>query len=41
MTFAYAGYGRVATTTNSDNDTVTTTYDAFDRPTVVAYSNGT
>ncbi len=39
--FAYDGYGRVRTVTESDGYAVTTDYDNFDRPTQIAYPDGT
>lgn len=39
--FAYDGFGRVRTTTDSQGYAVTTDYDAFDRPTVVTYPDAT
>jgi len=40
-TFAYDGFGRVQTVTDSDNYSVTTQYDAFDRPTKITYPDST
>jgi YD repeat-containing protein len=39
-TYAYDGYGRVRTVTDSDSCTVTTDYDLFDRPVWVTYPDG-
>src|SRR5262249_30999468 len=39
--FAYDGYSRVRTVTESDGYAVTTDYDAFDRPTRVTYPDAT
>ena len=40
-TFTYDGHGRIRTTTDSDNYTLTMDYDAFDRPTETNYPDGT
>jgi RHS repeat-associated protein len=40
-TFAYDGYGRVRTVTDSEGYTVITDYDVFNRPTVITYPDGT
>jgi RHS repeat-associated protein len=39
--FAYDGYGRVHTATESDGYALTTDYDNFDRPTQLTYPDGT
>jgi len=39
--FAYDGYGRPRTVTDSQGYVVTTDYDSFDRPTVVTYPDNT
>lgn len=39
--FAYDGYGRVRTVTDSQSSTFTTSYDAADRPTNITYMDGT
>ena len=39
--YTYDGYWRVRTMTDADSHTVTTDYDALDRPTRVTYPDGT
>jgi RHS repeat-associated protein len=39
--YTYDGYGRLRTTTDSDNYTLTFDYDGFDRPTRTTYPDGT
>jgi RHS repeat-associated protein len=40
MTYAYDGYGRVRTVTDSDSYSLTTDFDALDRPTRITYPDG-